>query len=422
MERAMAMPYRAALPLLALLSLSGCGRLFYEILGGGGEDAGARDAASTDARAGDGAAGTDASARDGATSDAECPAEVCGNGEDDDCDGRADEGCSCTGGVRLVNVPPNLGYDAIWTGSELIVAAAADIGIVDVSRYELDGTPIGPSEMLDTFPHDIRNPRIAWNGTNLVVAWDANDSGNQIVRVAIYRASFDAPVVVTLRDGAAPAHTPAIAWLGNTYGIAWLEGDFPDPPIFAAEIDREGVFRAGPTALSVEEGRAPNIVRGQADGEAWISWREEPGGTYGDIMLQRWSGGAPSGARLLVASGAPAGFVHEPYLAFSGGVLGLLYGGTGNDAVFEMDPPDAPLALPSEFADNVASDLVGTSSGWVARAASNVVRIDRETRAVSEVVPEIGNTKLVFVSDDIVIGVQQRLVDSSLEYWLIDCF
>ncbi|MBN1772641.1 MAG: hypothetical protein JXB32_15330 [Deltaproteobacteria bacterium] len=219
------------------------------------------------------------------------PGESC-NFIDDDCDTLVDETLGVLGGE--VRLPEGTGYSGdpslAWNGSELAVAYSDSRDGFDrleiyLTRVSADGVPLRPDVSVSS--HDPTYfaaywPSLAPTGDGFGLSWvDTRGTGG------IYGAVLDAAGLATQPDtyvagsSATTSEAPALVWNGEGYGIAWLECPLTSQcrPSFARFDGALG--RISPVvslAPAPSVATAPSLVwNGSEYGLLWSSNQDSPG-------------------------------------------------------------------------------------------------------------------------------------------------
>jgi hypothetical protein len=132
-----------------------------------------------------------------------------------------------------------------------------------------------------------RDPEVASDGRDFVMTWSDRSRIRTVLISGVDFLHRDARQIFTAY---APG-TPAIAWNGSEYVVAWSYGVHPDRRLGAARLDRSGDVVA-PIVSRGRSGSGGDLVRVAAlPGDALIGW-------VGAVGMNGWSVVAPVGEYL----------------------------------------------------------------------------------------------------------------------------
>ncbi|GAO01525.1 PxKF domain-containing protein [Anaeromyxobacter sp. PSR-1] len=156
-------------------------------------------------------------------------------------------------------------------------------------RVGADGSLVDPAELLisdsETCPFcgaacdRLSPPRVstAFDGTNVLVAWDEQEHGGERLRAALLGGADFLQPVDTDHLATSEAFEPAVAFDGARFILVWSSGD-----VFAARVDGAGVALDSPGLAIADAGTsylvgctsgpAPSIAC--ADGACVVLWRD----------------------------------------------------------------------------------------------------------------------------------------------------
>jgi hypothetical protein len=213
------------------------------------------------------------------------------------------DGAEVGSDVRVTTAGTYHGYPAVafdGTNFGIVWEDDTDRGAgafeIHFARYSAAGTPVGTHGRVSNTVGASRTPAIAWSGTQWGVAWEEVSDGNSEIHFA--RLAADGAVVPSVGgtrltvDGAVSA-APAVAWSGTRWGIAWEDERDGNREIYFAPIAADGTPGAA-VRITADQGvsSSPSLVH---DGTAWtVVWRDDRDGND-EIYAARFG---DDGARL----------------------------------------------------------------------------------------------------------------------------
>jgi hypothetical protein len=227
------------------------------------------------------------SCANGATCDPElgicaCPGttEICGNGKDDDCNGKtdcADAACASTPACSCVPTGPEIcgnGIDDDCNGLADCADSACAMSPACVTVACAPGTEVRLTQGTGN-----GSPDVAWSGSELAVSWmkqSANTSLPQgdldfdMVRVDASGAPIGATFAVTT-DGLM-AHPPRLTWSGTDWVIAsaTISSDLMKNLIQVRRVSAAGA--PGANVLTLGQGWPASVSADPATGEVGVLW------------------------------------------------------------------------------------------------------------------------------------------------------
>jgi hypothetical protein len=228
------------------------------------------------------------SCANGATCDAEvgtcsCPGtvEICGNGKDDDCDGKtdcADSDCASSPACSCVPTGPEICGNGIDDDCDGLADCADSDCAMSTACVTVACAP-GTEVRLTPGLTSTASPDVAWNGTELAVTWMRQTpnmslpQGNLdfgMVRADATGQPIGAPFDVTT-DGLM-AHPPRLAWSGTDWVIAsaTITADLTKNLIEVRRVSTAGVPEAN--VLTLGQGWPASVSADPSTGQLGVLW------------------------------------------------------------------------------------------------------------------------------------------------------
>ena len=235
-----------------------------------------------------------------------------------------------------------------------------------------DGDTTGPDSRVSFDPGYSSTPAMAWSGSEYGVAWQDNRDGNYEIYFARMMAdgSTAGPVErVTKAEG--HSYSPSLVWTGSEYGVAFEDYRDGNYEIYLALLDAEGVKYAGETRVSEDGNNSRYPSLSWTGSEFGLSWHEDRDGNY-EIYFGRVSGGGAvldSGTRVTDNTGSS----YDPSIAWTGSDFGIAWydDSAGNyDIHFALISEDGrkvyrEIAVTSDPGNSYSPDLVFNGHGFL---------------------------------------------------------
>ncbi len=216
------------------------------------------------------------------------PAEICENGEDDDCDGEVDPEARLLGDVRAITEDGEAGSIAItWTGSEYGVAWADDsLGQYEIffARLNVEGVQIGPPTRITNAANDSLGPEIVWTGTEYALTWiDRRSDSTGIYFTRVSAAGLEVGDERRLTEATTSSDYPSLVWNSAGFGLGWTEYRDGSRQIYFMELSATG--EPDGEVIRVTDGDRDRYHTslawtGSEYGLAWTDHRESAVGIY----------------------------------------------------------------------------------------------------------------------------------------------
>ena len=216
-----------------------------------------------------------------------------------------------------------------WTGSEYGVAwwnerYSSSDGEVYFARIDAQGLKLG-YEVILTNGWNVREPSLAWSGSEFGLAWSDMRGGNYELYFA--RMGMDGQKLgqdVRITHDADTSHSPSLVWTGSAYAMAW--GDWRDglnPEVYFILLDPAG-GRLGPERRITwhdELALHPSLVwTGSGFG---LSWDDSRHGNYEIYFTRLGPDGVPLGSETRISRGE--GVSQYPSLVWTGREYGMAW-------------------------------------------------------------------------------------------------
>jgi hypothetical protein len=232
--------------------------------------------------------------------------------------------CTASADVQLTSGGAVSSFAWAWDGTALVLVwsdAASGAGDIHAGRFTSDGTPVGPSVLLETTPAASALPTLARLGTGWVAAWEEGTAPSKAVRAQL------------LDDAAQPVGT------GQTL-----------------------------IASTAEEVRP--VVAAAPGGKAVLSWMTTTAGMP-SVWLARLSTNLDLDSATRVAPSYGSGF---PWLASDGQSLAMVYSDDRNGALSprfahlddRLEPTLDDALRTAQTGDGKLSRMIGTANGYLA--------------------------------------------------------
>ena len=234
-----------------------------------------------------------------------------------------------------------------WNGTNYLVAWSDDnSGNLDLfgARVDPSGTVLDPTGInVSSAPGDQDVPAIASNGADFLVVWNDTRSGSTS---DVYGSRISGAGSVLNAAGllvsAAPGDQsfPAAAWNGTRYVVAWQDGRAGTSlNVYAARVSSAGVVTDAsgiPISTATNDQSRPTVSATGTD--ALVVWEDRRSGTGIDLYGARLTTGAvvrdPQG--LVISNGSTNEF--SPGSAqLTGGKIVIAYQRTATEAPYRAD-------------------------------------------------------------------------------------
>ncbi|MGD0675617.1 MAG: hypothetical protein ABSC94_09380 [Polyangiaceae bacterium] len=120
------------------------------------------------------------------------------------------------------------------------------------------------------------------------LAWVARDAGDPEVHLARIDARGHTVREVRLTQTEGEASDVALAWAGDGWLVAWVDGRMGNGEVYAAKVDRELKRTAGDQRLTHAPGDADDVAVAVQGDVAWVAWsdpRDNPREGVADIFV-----------------------------------------------------------------------------------------------------------------------------------------
>jgi len=177
-----------------------------------------------------------------------------------------------------------IGYGLAWSDLRPLPDNGGNFEIL-FNRLDASGLPMGPDLRITTAIGSGFWPTVAWNGVDYGLAWHDRRDDPDLLHGRIFVTRLDAagqpyapPTPISAPDR--PADTPAIAWTGDEFGLAWAEirPGFPfESLIRLARLSSGTLVLGEPLPITHSTGSAwkPAVTwTGASFGVAWDDDRE----------------------------------------------------------------------------------------------------------------------------------------------------
>jgi hypothetical protein len=309
-------------------------------------------------------------------------AEICGNGLDDDCDGLADcadSDCAtstacvtvaCTAGteVRLTQGTTSGTPDVAWSGTEIAVTwmnqkpnASLPQGDLDFAMVRVDttGQPIGAPFPVTTDGLMAHGPRLAWSGTDWVIASAtvAADLSKNLIQVRhVSAAGAPGSNVLTLGQGwpASVSADPSTGQVGVLWGVTAMNSQPALTLISSAQgVGANNVMTTGGTW----DDYGDIVWTGSGWGAVWTQQVNNVIGVYfGRFDAQGLAIGGPT--QLDAGQGG-----YFPRIAWSGQQFGVTFSQGTGVWLRRFDAMGASIGAAMQFATQAGSaDIAWTGT------------------------------------------------------------
>ncbi|HUT53750.1 MAG TPA: hypothetical protein VM658_10180 [bacterium] len=222
----------------------------------------------------------------------------------------------------------------LWTGSEFGYAHGFDnLYEVRLGTFGLDGSTAGPPLVVSTTYYKYysnNRASLAWTGTEFGLAWPDNRDGP--IEIYFARINADGNTVIgpelRLSHDATNAISPAAAWTGSEFGVAWYDDRTGTSEIYFTRVSAGGTVVGG--EVQITGGDTAGSV-----GPSLIWTGSEYGLTYIELLDGLWevkylrlgADGSPlAPAQPMVVSGSSVEYIYEASVVRGGSLLGF---GTG---------------------------------------------------------------------------------------------
>ncbi len=246
------------------------------------------------------------------------------------------------------------------------------------ARLSSGGVLLATDIPIQVAPYDQREPAIAFDGTNYLVAW-VDTRSNPAGDIFYDRYSVDAvaigPGPIQVQPG--PVQSPAVAFGGGNYVVVWAEGSGGSRDIRGTRVSPSGTVLDDPSipiATAMEDDLEPAVA---SDGASFlVVWTRSGGATPGIYATRVSDSGTVLDAGGIWVGTNP-GPVQSPAVAWNGtnylvvwadGSAGSLdiRGARVSAAGVVLDDPSIPISTGSadESEPTVAADGTDFLAAW----------------------------------------------------------
>jgi hypothetical protein len=227
------------------------------------------------------------------------------------------------------------------------------------TRLDRDGNQLQAPALVSTNGEPV-SMSLTWTGSDLVLSYAANPTGDYEIYVLRMTADFVSTPATRMTAVPGTGWGTSNAWSGSEIGIAFYEDrNAGDPSIYFARLANDGTNR-GEVMLTASGFRAFGTSTIWTGNEYVVGWRDiRDGGTW-DIYAQRIdASGAPIGDAIRVTDNTQ--LAADPTLEWTGNAIAVAYSkgpSSDDDEVFVsvLDRTGAPVAPEARL-----SNAAGTS-------------------------------------------------------------
>ena len=207
-------------------------------------------------------------------------------------------GVVSAGGTKVASAghsPSQATPDVAWDGSEVVaVWRESRTGVADtirVGRALPGGDPTSGEGTVIASGFDLGDPAIASSGQQQLVVWP-QDEKIYGARIAFGSVIGPNPVVVSPpRPDFTFPRSPAVAWNGTNYLVAWSDDNSGNLDLFGARVDPSGTV-LDPTGINVSSAPGDQDVPAIASNgtDFLVVWSDTRSGSTSDVYGSRVSG------------------------------------------------------------------------------------------------------------------------------------
>ncbi|HEY8089646.1 MAG TPA: hypothetical protein VIF09_17420 [Polyangiaceae bacterium] len=220
-------------------------------------------------------------------------------------------------------------------------------GLVVVRPFDTDGQPLGESTLLTSRALPVGGVSIAPGGKpedGAVVAWVARDSDDPQVHLSHVDAAGKKLGEVQLTEVKGDASDVAVAWAGDGWIVAWVDGRDGNGEVYAVKVGRNLEKAAREERVTKAPGDAGDVAIAVKGETAWLAWsdpRESPREGVADVYATtlRTRDAKKTGEDVRVL--ATAGHSRSPEIAPAGDGAVVLW---IEDSPNGLDGPAAAMA------------------------------------------------------------------------------
>ncbi|MEO0080991.1 MAG: hypothetical protein ABIL25_01705 [candidate division WOR-3 bacterium] len=231
------------------------------------------------------------------------------------------------GGIQVSNgaeseVQPDVAFDGT---NYLVVFTCANNGFYDIyaARVTPQGTVLDPDGIpVSTRQRNQSDPAVAFDGTNYLVVWQDDSSGQYAYDVYAARVTPQGTVLdpggITVSAGPEREVRPRVTRLGTGFLVVWLDKRNGNDDIYAARVSSAGVV-LDPAGIAITTAaRSQDVPNAAWDGSnalvVWQDNRTDSVDIYGSRVTAQGTVLDPAGIKI---SSGP-GWQFEPTAAFDG--------------------------------------------------------------------------------------------------------
>jgi hypothetical protein len=214
-------------------------------------------------------------------------------------------------------------------------------------------------------------PSVAWNGSQLGVAWEDGRLGSDEVfftRLDVSGATLGTQSPLSSASGL--AYDPTVVWSGGEFGVAWEDNGINQSEIFFGRAGADNLPVATPVEITVAAGRSMRPSAAWTGTDVALAWEDDRSGAMEmRFARQAGSGAVPGNDTGETTGGSPA---LGASLAWNGSHLALAWEDTraGNSGIYlvllQADGtrlgPDLPVSQGA--GDATEASLVWASDHW----------------------------------------------------------
>ncbi len=271
--------------------------------------------------------------------------------------------------IPLTQSSGSAGYAAVaWTGAgAAVVWEDTRDGNAEIyaARFSPALARIGDDLRLSTTPKETFNPEIAWNGSELAVAWD--DGGK--VSSDLFLQRFAADLVpqgglVPVSSAMGESVRASMVWRGSEWALAWEDDTAGGVmSMWFARVSVAGVLPEAPRRETAGAGAALRASLVASDAGFGLAWEDRRSGAYAITFARLDAAGVKQGNEVVVSTAG--GDARQASLVWNGSVYGVAWTQSGEVQLAELAADGTPIAPPRAVAGIGAGDAARPSLVWL---------------------------------------------------------